>query len=93
MGKLEKGYSFDVQIVDYGEGIPRFCPEKREEDLLHKILLLTESRSIKEVWVQGEKVKSGDLRKQRLFWKSSTVDFFGFFPDNSIYVDFFGDAW
>ena len=32
-------------------------PEKREEDLLHKILLLTESRSIKEVWVQGEKVK------------------------------------
>ncbi len=57
VGKLEKGYSFDVQIVDYGEGIPRFCPEKREEDLLHKILLLTESRSIKEVWVQGEKVK------------------------------------
>ena len=57
IGKLEKGYSFDVQIVDIEENIPKFYPEKNEEDLLHKALLLSESSNIKEVWVQGNKVK------------------------------------
>lgn len=57
IGKLEKGYAFDVQIVDMKNGIPRFYPEKKEEDILHKILLLSESSNVKEVWVQGNRVK------------------------------------
>ena len=57
IGKLEKGYSFDVQIIDINNNIPRFYKEKNIEDLLHKILLLSESSNIKEVWVQGNRVK------------------------------------
>lgn len=56
IGKLEKGYSFDVQIISLSN-IPRFYPERSDEDLLHKILLLSESSNIKEVYVQGRKVK------------------------------------
>lgn len=56
IGKLEKGYSFDVQVIDLGNNIPLFYPEKKEEDLFHKILLLSEPQNLKEVWVQGEKV-------------------------------------
>ena len=57
VGKLEKGYAFDVQVIDLSENIPMYYPEKSSDDLLHKILLLSESSNIKEVWVQGEKVK------------------------------------
>ncbi len=57
IGKLEKGYSFDVQIINMENNIPRFYKEKNPEDLLHKILLLSESSNIKEVWVQGCRVK------------------------------------
>lgn len=57
IGKLEKGYAFDVQVIDYANNIPMFYTEKKEEDLFHKILLLSESQNIKEVWVQGERVK------------------------------------
>lgn len=57
IGKLEKGYAFDVQILDLSTGIPMFAEEKKEEDLFHKILLLAESRNIKEVWVQGRRVR------------------------------------
>lgn len=57
IGKLEKGYSFDVQIISIENNIPRFYEEKNPEDLLHKILLLSESSNIKEVWVQGCRVK------------------------------------
>ncbi|HBV66755.1 MAG TPA: guanine deaminase [Clostridiales bacterium] len=57
IGKLEKGYSFDVQIINIENNIPRFYKEKNPEDLLHKILLLSESSNIKEVWVQGRRVK------------------------------------
>lgn len=57
IGKLENGYAFDVQIIDLSKNIPLFYPEKKDEDLFHKILLLSESQNIKEVWVQGEKVK------------------------------------
>jgi guanine deaminase len=57
IGKLEKGYSFDIQIIDINNNIPRFYKEKNTEDLLHKILLLSESSNIKEVWVQGNRVK------------------------------------
>lgn len=57
IGKLEKGYAFDVQIVDIENNIPRFYPDKKTEDLLHKVLLLTESTNIKEVWIQGNRVK------------------------------------
>lgn len=56
VGKLEKGYAFDVQILDPGKNIPLFYPEKKEEDLFHKLLLLSESRNLKEVWVQGDRV-------------------------------------
>lgn len=54
IGKLEKGYSFDVQIIST-ENIPVFYEEKNDEDLLHKILLLSESSDIKEIWVQGRR--------------------------------------
>lgn len=57
IGRLEKGYSFDIQIIDINNNIPRFYKEKNIEDLLHKILLLSESSNIKEVWVQGSRVK------------------------------------
>ncbi len=57
IGKLERGYLFDVQIIDTEKNIPRFYKEKNPEDLLHKILLLSESSNIKEVWVQGRRVK------------------------------------
>lgn len=57
VGKLEKGYAFDVQVIDINKNIPSYYPEKNEIDLLHKILLLSESNNIKEVWVQGVKVK------------------------------------
>lgn len=56
IGKLEKGYSFDIQIVDTEKNIPSFYPEKNKEDVLHKVLLLADSSNIKEVWVQGNKV-------------------------------------
>ncbi len=57
IGKLEEGYAFDVQIIDTTENIPTLIPEKNEEDLLHKILLLSESVNVNEVYVQGKKVK------------------------------------
>lgn len=57
IGKLEKGYSFDVQIINVENNIPRFYKEKNPEDLLHKILLLSESSNIKELWIQGRRVK------------------------------------
>ncbi len=57
IGKLEKGYSFDVQIINIENNIPRFYKEKNPEDLLHKILLLSESSNIKELWIQGRRVK------------------------------------
>ncbi len=57
IGKLEKGYSFDVQIINIENNIPRFYKEKKPEDLLHKILLLSESSNIKELWIQGRRVK------------------------------------
>ena len=57
VGKLEKGFAFDAQIIDLSHNIPMFYPEKKEVDLLHKILLLSESSNVKEVWVQGNQVK------------------------------------
>ncbi|MBN2898680.1 MAG: guanine deaminase [Clostridia bacterium] len=56
LGKLEAGYIFDAQVVDTRENIPRFYEEKHVEDLLHKVLLLSQTVNIKEVWVQGEQV-------------------------------------
>ncbi len=53
VGKLEKGYAFDVQIINTKENIPRFYKEKHPEDLLHKVLLLAQTGNIKDVWVQG----------------------------------------
>ena len=57
LGKFEEGYAFDAQIIDLSLNFPMFYEEKKEEDLLHKILLLSESSNIKEVYVQGNKVK------------------------------------
>ncbi len=57
VGKLEKSYAFDVQMIDLHKNMPLFYAEKKEEDLFHKILLLSESQNIKEVWVQGNRVK------------------------------------
>ena len=57
IGKLEQGYAFDVQVIDLTKNIPMYYPEKKAEDLFHKILLLSESQNVKEVWVQGCQVK------------------------------------
>ena len=57
VGSLTEGYAFDVQVIDTEENIPHYYDEKKPEDLLHKILLLSESCDIKEVWVQGNRVK------------------------------------
>jgi len=56
IGKIEKGYSFDAQIID----TKRF-PVLFEEDLeevFQKCLYLAESSDIKQVFVQGELVHS-----------------------------------
>ena len=57
IGKFEEGYAFDAQIIDLTLNFPMFYEEKKEEDLLHKIFLLSESSNVKEVFVQGNKVK------------------------------------
>ncbi len=57
IGKLEKGFSMDIQVVKIDSNIPRYFEEARSEDLLHKILLLAESSNVAEVWVQGVQVK------------------------------------
>ena len=56
IGRFEKGYSFDAQIVDISR-LPIYLDERKDEDLLHRILLLSESSDISEVWVQGRKVR------------------------------------
>ena len=56
IGRFEKGYSFDAQAVDISR-LPIYLDERKDEDLLHRILLLSESSDISEVWVQGRKVK------------------------------------
>ena len=58
VGKLEKGYIADFQIVNLEE-LPIFgklYEELSPQDILDKILLLSESSNIKEVWVQGSRV-------------------------------------
>lgn len=57
IGKLEEGYFFDAQVINTNENIPSFYPEKSPEDLIHKILLLSESSNIKELYVQGKKFR------------------------------------
>lgn len=56
-GNLAEGYAWDVQIIDTNFGIPKFYTEKSQEDLLHKILLLSESSNIVELWVQGRQIR------------------------------------
>lgn len=56
IGKLEKGYIFDAQVVNVRKNMPSFSQEKSKEDLLHKVLLLAQKENIREVWVQGKKV-------------------------------------
>ena len=57
IGKLEKDYAFDIQILKIDNTIPHFYDEISDIDILHKLLLLSESSNIKEVYVQGERVK------------------------------------
>ena len=57
LGKLEAGYCFDIQVIDTTKNIPLYYPEKNVEELLHKILLLSNENNISEVWVQGKRVK------------------------------------
>lgn len=57
IGKLEKDYAFDIQILKIDDTIPHFYDEISDIDILHKLLLLSESSNIKEVYVQGERVK------------------------------------
>lgn len=57
IGKLEKDYAFDIQILKIDDTIPHFYEEISDIDILHKLLLLSESSNIKEVYVQGERVK------------------------------------
>lgn len=57
VGRLERGQCFDIQVVDTSRGFPLYYPEKKPEDLLHKILLLTTADRVCRVWVQGQRVK------------------------------------
>lgn len=57
IGKLENGYMMDIQILKLDDNIPNYLEPKRIDDILHKVLLLSESSNISEVWVQGQKIK------------------------------------
>ncbi len=57
LGKFEKGYIFDAQIVDVSKNLPQHHAEKNIEDRLHRFLLLAQRENIKEVWVQGNQIK------------------------------------
>ncbi|NVF12386.1 guanine deaminase [Anaerococcus sp. AGMB00486] len=57
VGKLEKDYAFDIQIIKIDDNIPSFYKEKSNLDLFHKAILLAESTNIEEVWIQGNRVK------------------------------------
>lgn len=58
LGKFEKGYIADFQVLNT-KGLPLFLNEKLKltpTDILHKLLLLSESSNITQVWVQGNRV-------------------------------------
>ena len=57
VGKLEAGYFMDIQIITLDDNIPNYMESIHKEDVLHRILLLSESSNISEVWIQGNKVK------------------------------------
>lgn len=59
IGRLEKDYAWDVQIINTkipSAKLPIFDSEENLEDRFQKILYLTRPENIREVWVQGEKV-------------------------------------
>ncbi|MEC2159546.1 guanine deaminase [Virgibacillus halodenitrificans] len=59
IGLLEKGYAWDVQIIDTkakGNSLPIFDEKEDLDDVFQKIMYLVKPENIKEVWVQGEKV-------------------------------------
>ncbi|GGA92441.1 guanine deaminase [Ornithinibacillus halotolerans] len=61
VGRIEKGYAWDIQIVDtkvVGNRLPIFDLNEELYDIFQKIMYLVKPENIKEVWVQGEKVHS-----------------------------------
>ena len=59
IGKLEKNYVWDIQIIDINKPeskLPVFDEKEKLYDLLQIILYLTRPLNIIEVWVQGKKI-------------------------------------
>ncbi|UOQ48659.1 guanine deaminase [Gracilibacillus caseinilyticus] len=56
IGRIDAGYAWDVQIVNTAK-LPIFDESEPLYDIFQKILYLVKAENIKEVWVQGEKVK------------------------------------
>lgn len=63
IGKLEKGYAWDVQIINTSLSQARIPKNPGESllDIFQKILYLARPENIREVWVQGEKVHDKNL--------------------------------
>lgn len=60
IGKIEKNYSWDIQIIDTtmsSARMPIFSPDEQLYDIFQKIMYHTRPEHIQEVWVQGEKVQ------------------------------------
>ncbi|MRG88094.1 guanine deaminase [Salinibacillus xinjiangensis] len=61
VGRLEKNYAWDVQIVDTqakGNRLPIFDEKEELYDVFQKMMYHVKPVNIREVWVQGEKVHS-----------------------------------
>ncbi|MHA0857442.1 guanine deaminase [Paenibacillus sp. CMAA1364] len=61
IGRIEKDYVWDVQIIDTtvaSAKIPIFQVDEDLNDIFQKILYLARPENIREVWVQGEMVHS-----------------------------------
>ncbi len=56
VGKFERGYIFDAQVIDMTRNMPRFTEAKSPLDVLHRALLIAQTENVAEVWVQGRRV-------------------------------------
>lgn len=57
IGRIAEDYSWDVQIIDTAQ-LPIYDANEELHDIFQKIMYLTRSENIREVWVQGDKVHS-----------------------------------
>ncbi|MEG0473556.1 MAG: amidohydrolase family protein, partial [Solibacillus sp.] len=59
IGRLQEGYTWDVQIIDTkipSAKLPIFDTNEDLKDIFQKIMYLVRPKNIREVWVQGNKV-------------------------------------